>query len=204
LLTSHTLRRRGAPLLAAVLTVSGLLLALPATGGATVNPNDYLCYGHISGGKAQSGVTGQQVAYVFECNGPITGYQIQSQLPISAFDQAPLVSDQTGAPITTDSFSCSGSFPGYAVNCVGSAANGLESISAQFAIETKLCTEPREDALLTVTYASVVKGVVTQAISGPFELGRPHGCPASPYGGQTRLTAYANGSKGPTPNKKKK
>jgi hypothetical protein len=43
------------------------------------------------------------------------------------------------------------------------------------------------DTLLTVTYAYVEKNAVVQAISGPFELGRPWGCPASALSGGTRL-----------------
>ena len=57
----------------------------------------------------------------------------------------------------------------------------------QFSVEKPACTEPRVDALLTVTYAYLEKGVVTQAISGPFDLGRPKGCPPDAYSGSTRL-----------------
>ena len=95
-----------------------------------------------------------------------------------------------GAPTgkaLTDTFSCSGEVPGYAVNCVGAAKTGYETITGQFAIGSKLCAEPRVDPLLTVTYAYLEKGVVTQAISGPFDLGRPNGCPPDAYSGGTRL-----------------
>ena len=67
------------------------------------------------------------------------------------------------------------------MNCVGAAKAGYENITGQFAIGTKLCVEPRVDALLTVTYAYLEKGVVTQAISGPYELGRPKGCKPDAY-----------------------
>jgi len=43
------------------------------------------------------------------------------------------------------------------------------------------------DPLLTVTYAYLEKGVVTQAISGPFDLGRPKSCAPDAYSGSTRL-----------------
>ena len=56
---------------------------------------------------------------------------------------------------------------------MGATKAGYETITGQFAIGTKLCVEPRVDPLLTVTYAYLEKGVVTQAISGPFDLGRP-------------------------------
>jgi hypothetical protein len=154
---------------------------------AIADPNQYSCFGHIAGGTPEPGNTEQQVAYTFFCNGDITGYQLESQLPLTGFESAPLVSDAQG-PVT-DTFSCNGEFPGYAVNCVGATKAPEETITGQFAIGSKLCTEPREDPLLTVTYAYIEKGVVTQAISGPFDLGRPHGCPPSPLGGTSRLTA---------------
>jgi hypothetical protein len=77
--------------------------------------------------------------------------------------------------------------PGYALNCVGLAKSSYETITGQFSIATKLCAEPRVDPLLTVTYAYLEKGVVTQAISGPFDLGRPKGCAPDAYSGSTRL-----------------
>ena len=39
-----------------------------------------------------------------------------------------------------------------------------------------------------MTYAYLEKSVVTQAISGPFDLGRPKGCPADAESGGTRLS----------------
>jgi hypothetical protein len=92
---------------------------------------------------------------------------------------------------------------------VGAAKAGYEWITGQFAIPRKLCTEPRVDPLLTVTYAYLEKGVVTQAISGPFDLGRPRGCRADTHSGSTRLdpTPPAKAKKKPhkshKPSKKK-
>ena len=47
------------------------------------------------------------------------------------------------------------------------------------------------DPLLTVTYAYLEKKVVTQAISGPFDLGRPVGCRPDALSGSTRLNPKA-------------
>ncbi|HET7296624.1 MAG TPA: hypothetical protein VFI66_05745, partial [Gemmatimonadales bacterium] len=55
----------------------------------------------------------------------------------------------------------------------------------------KLCAEPREDPLLTVTYAYLEKGATVQAISGPFDLGRPLRCKPDGYSGWTRLSPKA-------------
>jgi hypothetical protein len=176
------------------LTLALAGLAVPAVSHAEEsNPNNYECLGSIAPGKPEVGSEEQQVAYVFYCNGPITGYQLQAQIPLTGVQTPPLVTAgasvlgaPTGKPLT-DTFSCSGEVPGYAVNCVGLAKQGYETISGQFAIGTKICTEPRVDPLLTVTYAYLEKGVVTQAISGPFDLGRPNGCPPSANSGHNRL-----------------
>jgi hypothetical protein len=177
----------------------GLTLALAGLAVPTVshaeesNPNNYTCLGGIAPGTPEVGSEEQQVAYVFYCNGPITGYQLQAQIPLTGVQSPPLVTagaSVLGAPTgkpTTDTFSCSGEIPGYAENCVGATKTGYETITGQFAIGTKICAEPRVDPLLTVTYAYLEKGVVTQAISGPFDLGRPNGCPPSAYSGGTRL-----------------
>ena len=169
-------------------------LAVPAPVHAEEsNPNNYSCLGSIAPGKPEVGSEEQQVAYVFYCNGPITGYQLQAQIPLTGVQTPPLVTAgasvlgaATGKPLT-DTFSCSGEVPGYAANCVGSTKTGYETISGQFAIGSKICAEPRVDPLLTVTYAYLEKGVVTQAISGPFDLGRPSGCPANANSGYNRL-----------------
>lgn len=165
-----------------------LSLAVPAIGSAEeTNPNNYSCSGSLSAGKPEVGSEEQQVAYAFHCSGPITGYQLQSQIPVTGVQAAPLVSNiPSGTPVN-DTFSCSSEIPGYADNCIGATASPYETIAGQFAIGSKLCAEPRVDALLTVTYAFLEKGVVTQAISGPFDLGRPTSCPTDAQSGWTRL-----------------
>jgi hypothetical protein len=190
-------------MLAMLLGAISLLLAAPALsqaeGTGESNPNNYECAGHIGAGKAEAGNEETPVQYQFKCNGQITGYQVQTQVPVTGIEGSPLVTTYQNKPLT-DTFSCSGSFPGYAVNCVGSSTSGPDEIvTGQFTIGWKLCTEPRVDALLTVTYAYLEKGVITQAISGPFELGRPLGCPATAQSGKTRLKAYL----GPEPKKRK-
>jgi len=175
--------------LTAIVGCLALLLATPAIGHAEeANPNNYNCLGSLAGGSPEEGSDEQQVKYTFYCNGPITGYQLQSQVPLTGIQSPPLVSDLAATPNPLkDTFTCSGDIPGYALNCVGAAKAGYEAITGQFAIATKLCAEPRVDALLSVTYAYLEKGVVTQAISGPIDLGRPKGCPPDAYSGSTRL-----------------
>jgi hypothetical protein len=183
-------------LLAAIVGCLGLMLAAPAVGQAEEsNPNNLSCIGGIAKGEPEEGSEEQQVGYHFYCDGPISGYQLQAQVPVSGIGSSVNVNSlATGAkpgPALKDTFSCGGELPGYALNCVGAAKTGYEYVTGQFAIEKKLCVEPRVDPLLTVTYAFLEKGVVTQAISGPFDLGRPSGCPPDAFSGSTRLNPKA-------------
>lgn len=162
--------------LAAIVGAAALLLASPALSQAEEsNPNNYNCLGSTSAGVPEAGSEEQQVKYTFYCNGPITGYQVQSQIPVTGISSPPEVTNLE-KKLLPDTFSCSGEIPGWAANCVGLAKGGYETITGQFAIGTKLCKEPRVDPLLTVTFAYLEKGVVTQAISGPYDLGFPKDC----------------------------
>lgn len=182
--------------LAAIVGYIALLLAIPAVGQAEeTNPNNANCIGAIAAGEPEAGNEEQQVKYSFYCTGPITGYQLQSQIPVTGVQGQPIVTSNATSKPLTDTFSCSGEFPGYALNCVGLAKAGYETITGQFSIGTKLCKEPRVDPLLTIAYASakVEKGaaVITQSIAGPFDLGRPTGCRPDANSGSTRLNPKA-------------
>src|SRR6202023_728996 len=109
------------------------------------NPNNYNCLGSLTAGTPEAGSDEQQVKYSFYCNGPITGYQVQSQVPVTGIQSPPLVTNAAGTTVA-DMFACSGELPGWALNCVGAAKLGYETVSGQFAIGAKLCVEPRVDA----------------------------------------------------------
>jgi hypothetical protein len=180
--------------LALIVGLLAMALAAPSVSQAEEsNPNNYSCIGQLSGGTPEDGSEEQQVAYAFYCNGPITGYQLAAQVPVTGVQSPPLLSALTTGGLSApgkalnDTLNCSSEVPGYALNCVGLAKEGYEIVQGQFAIGKKLCVEPRVDPLLTVTYAYLEKGVVTQAISGPFDLGRPKGCKPDAFSGSTRL-----------------
>jgi len=180
-----------------LLAVFALAVSAPLA-GASANPNNYDCGGHIEAGKPQPGDDSTQVQYVFACGGPITGYQIQPQISDTGFSTDVSVFDVKGAPIVTDSFTCNGDFPGWGFNCVGKyTGDQYGKITGTFSIDGKLCDEPRVDPLLTVVYASAdSKGIVTQAISGPYDLGRPKGCKPDFY------SKYNRFNPAPLPSKK--
>ena len=185
---TETAHRKATWWLAAIVGFACLLLMIPVAAHAEEsNPNNYNCLGSTAAGEPEAGNEEQQVRYQFYCNGPITGYQLQAQVPLTGLAGQPTVtSNATKSPLNA-SFSCSGEVPGYAVNCVGLAKEGYDTIAGQFSVGTKLCAEPRVDPLLTVTYAYLEKGAIVQAISGPFDLGRPIGCKPDALSGGDRL-----------------
>jgi len=199
---SQHAHRKATLWLGAIVGAVALLLAIPAMSQAEEsNPNNYNCLGRLAAGAPEPGSDEHQVQYSFYCNGPVTGYQVQSQVPVTGIQSPPNVTNALGSALT-DTFSCSGEIPGYALNCVGGAKAGYETITGQFAIGTHLCAEPRVDALLTVTDAYLEKGAIVQAISGPFELGRPKGCPPDHLSGGTRLNPKTSSTPHKTTNSK--
>ncbi len=201
---SHLAHRKATLLLAAIVGVVALSLASPALSQAEEsNPNNLNCLGSVAAGQPEAGSEEQQVQYTFYCNGPITGYQVQSQIPVTGVSSPPEVTD-LAKKIVPDTFSCSGEVPGWAANCVGAAKQPYENITGQFAIGMKLCAEPRVDPLLSVTYAYLEKGVITQAISGPYDLGRPKGCKTDGYSGFSRFNPKPLLTKKPAKKSKKR
>jgi hypothetical protein len=193
---SRTAHRKATLWLAAIVGVLALSLAAPALSQAEEsNPNNYNCLGSTSAGQPEAGSEEQQVQYTFYCNGPLTGYQVQSQIPVTGVSSPPIITNLEKKELP-DTFQCSGEIPGWAANCVGSTVAGYETVTGQIAIGTKLCVEPRVDLLLTVTYAYLEKGKITQAISGPYDLGRPKGCKPDFY------SKYNRFNPAPLPSKK--
>jgi hypothetical protein len=194
LITAATsLRRKPVLVVLAAVLVAGasLLLLLSGTKPASAdqNANNTDCRGHVEKGEpSPDDPSATQVKYVFACSGPITGYQIQPQVPAQSIDTEVFALDRTTKQVVpTDSFSCQGEIPSYGINCVGTYGGNYETVAGQFSIDPKLCDEPRVDPLLTVVYASRSGNTVTQAIAGPFDLGRPHGCPKSAQNGKWRI-----------------
>ena len=193
-IAATSLRRKALFAALAALLVAGALLLLLLNGtkpaSADQNANNTDCRGHVEKGEAQpDDPTATQVKYVFACSGPITGYQIQPQIPAQSIDTEVFALDRTtNQVVPTDSFSCQGDIPSYGINCVGTYGGNYEIVSAQFTIDPKLCDEPRVDPLLTVVYATKnASGAVVQAMAGPFDLGRPRGCPKSAQNGKWRI-----------------
>jgi hypothetical protein len=191
--TYQPVHHRAVLWLGAILGSIVLSLALVSSAGADEeggkegSANGLNCLGHVSAGTPELGSDEQQVRYTFYCDGPITGYSLESNIPLTGYGPQPTVANNK-PEVLSDTFSCGGELPGWADNCVGVTRLGWENVTGQFSIGAPLCAEPRVDSLLTVTGIYLEKGVPTQAISGPFDLGRPLHCPKSKtYPGGTRL-----------------
>jgi len=178
-------------MLAAALAAAVLLNHSAPTSVADQNPNNTLCKGHVDKGKPDpddpdSGV----VSYTFACSQPITGYSVMPDKPATAFETEVFGTDPaTKEVLATDAFSCAGEQPGWGVNCTGANVGNWHPITSTFTIDGDVCAEPRVDPLLIVTFATVASGKAAQYIAGPFDLGRPRGCPTSARNGKTRIPA---------------
>lgn len=178
--------------LLALVAVAALLIGPADEAPAAANPNNYDCRGGIEKDKFDADLGETTVKYIFACNGPITGYQVQPDHEVTALETEVFGTDpKTKETIAADFFSCNGDLPGYGINCVGNYNGNYEVVTGTFTIDGDICVEPRVDALLTVVLATAsgTPPKVTQAISGPFELGRPRksGCKPTPMSGKTRI-----------------
>jgi hypothetical protein len=174
----------------AVTLAAVLVLTQTTPAPADQNPNNVDCRGHVEKGEpSPDDPTSTQIKYVFACSGPLTGYQVQPNLEVTGFETEVFGLDRTTkAVVPTDAFSCGGDLPGYGVNCVGTYGGSYDIVGGTFSIDSKYCAEPRVDPLLTVSYAYLnAAGKVTQALAGPFDLGRPQHCKATKYSGKWRI-----------------
>ncbi len=177
--------------IAALLAVALLAGQGSPTARAGVNDNQTACKGHIGKGDLNpDDPTIAGVAYRIACSNPITGYTLfVDGHPVQSIETEVFGLDPaTKAVVPADAFSCNGDLPGYGINCVGTYTGAWHVLVGQFQIDGPLCTEPRVDPILTVMSATVnAKGQAVQAIAGPFDLGRPRGCPKSKFGGKTKI-----------------
>lgn len=192
-ITGKTLRGR-ALLIALLACLIGALLMLAAGRSAPApaaeNDANRDCRGHIEKGEADpDDPDSTQVTYVLACSGPISGFSLLPEKEVTGYETEIFATDKTsGDVVPTDAFGCSGDIPGYGVNCTGTYGGEYRVVKGTFAMNDKLCAEPRVDPLVVVTIATKnTKGDPVQTIAGPFDLGRPHGCPKSKRGGKTRI-----------------
>ncbi len=175
------------PLLVAVTFLLALSFTAPAMAEDTENPNNMSCAGSIKKGTQdpadpETGV----IEYTVGCSGKISGYTLLSTNAINAYETEIFGVDFAERKIVaTDFFSCNGDSPGFAINCIGSTSWNWRLMTGKFEIDGDVCAEPRTDVLMMAT--AIVSG--KQAITGPFDLGRPRGCPKNNNAGRNLFPA---------------
>jgi len=172
------------PRFAAGIASLGLLmaigLALPGLASA-----DVTCKGHTE--KATDSEDFENALdYTFACTGRILGYAVVSNREFDVFDTEIEVHDAAGTIVPTDGFVCEGDIPGSGVNCFGLGAGANNVVRGTVSIaESKVCAEPRTHPKLVVVpeaidaNTGVGKKNSVGVLAGPFDLGRPNGCPKS-------------------------
>jgi len=178
-------------LVAAILGLAALVLSVGHTSEAADYRSNTVCEGHtLKGDPDPEDPTTFGVKYVIKCDQPITGYSLISDKAIQGMETEVQVLSADGNVVGNNAFNCQGELPGWGLNCVGQYDARNRSINGQFYIGQSLCKERRLDPLLVVSTAGVDSGnKPTQDMSGPFDLGRPRGCPKTKahWAGKTRI-----------------
>jgi hypothetical protein len=172
------------PRITAGIVSLGLLTAIALSQAGAASAATLTCRGHTQVGTASEDFD-HPLDYSFGCTGRIVGFMIVANHEISGFTNDVTVHDLAGALIPADGFQCEGDIPGEGFGCVGSyATNGI--VQGTFDVsEREACAEPRINATLVVvaetldTVTGAPKKTSTGSMGGPFDLGRPHGCPKS-------------------------
>lgn len=136
------------------------------------DPQDnFSCRGHTE--KAATSTPDEpKLEYSFGCSSKIIGYFLVFDQEVSAFDAEVGVRDVKG-DITNEQFACEGIIPAAGFGCFGTYSAGGRSVVSTADVARDVCAEPRVDTkLIVITNA---KGTST----GPYDLGRPQGCPKS-------------------------
>jgi hypothetical protein len=172
------------PRFAAGIASLGLLTAIALSVPQAASAATLTCRGHTQLATASEDFD-HPLDYSFGCTGRIVGYMIVGSQEISGFTNDVYVHDSAGTMIPADAFQCEGDIPGNGFGCIGTYdANG--TVQGTFDVsEREACAEPRMDATLVVVAETLdpvtgaPKKTSTGSMGGPFDLGRPHGCPKS-------------------------
>ena len=172
------------PRLIAGIALLGLLMAVVLMIPRAASAATLACSGHVNPGTPSDDFE-NPIDYRFACAGRIVSYMIVTDREIDSFDTEIEVHDTAGAIIPADGFACEGDFPGFGVGCLGTyGANGVVTGTMSLSLR-KPCDEPRVDPKLVVVAESIDPNTneplkrSNGSMAGPFDLGRPRGCPKS-------------------------
>jgi hypothetical protein len=152
-----------------------LTLALPSASRAA---DDQFCYGGVKPIKPDA-ERDTGAAYEFSCRAAISGFALLSTAGIASFDVAADVFDsdgEGGALRGDDRFGeCEGDLPGFGFRCSGTYTGIGRFVRATFDGVDSPCA--RDQAGHVAARYSLVVVNKTGRIAGPYELGKPKGCP---------------------------
>jgi hypothetical protein len=163
--------RRFAPLVAALALA---VLALPSAAQA-----EQFCYGNIKPMEATpERDTG--VAYEFTCREPVKAFNVSTTTQLAAFDVAADVFDPEsagGAIRGDDRFSeCEGDIPSFGFSCGTGGNLGFGRFTrAGFDTTSDPCARDATNHI--ALKASLVVANANGKLAGPYNLGKPKGCP---------------------------
>jgi hypothetical protein len=138
----------------------------------SAEPQDnFSCRGHTA--KAEdSTADAPRLQYSFGCSSKIIGYFLVFDQEVRGFEAEVPVRDVKGE-VTSEQFACEGVIPASGFGCFGTYAAGGRSVVSHVDLDRDVCVEPRVGTRLIVVTSA--KGNT----AGPFDLGRPQGCPKS-------------------------
>jgi len=176
------MRRDGRGRLRAALACAGAVacvtaFGLPATAGAA---EATLCGGKLEVNNEIPGVEPPGgLSYKFDCNATVLGYALISNRQVDYFSTEVGVLDFTTGEVTSEQFSCEGSFPSWGFGCRG-VSNFGNYMTGEFAIGRDPCetAESKSDRFkvwiaATVVQLDSVTNKAFNAVTQPFRLKGP-------------------------------
>ena len=156
-----------------VIAACAAFLAIPS-GASAVSVN---CGGKLFLNRtADAGPRG--VRYVVQCNENILGYSLTSSKKTDYFTPDPTVYMPDGEPSADDHFSCEGQIPGDGTGCIGSMT-AKNHVIGWIATQGPRCNPTVKGWVTVVTTQLDSHDEPYTAISHPFPLKGPDGCPTA-------------------------
>jgi hypothetical protein len=172
----HTALSDGSRRLGSLALVAlALALALPSAARAA---DDQFCYGGVKPIKPDT-ERDTGASYEFSCRAAITGFVLMSTSQLASFDVTADVFNspgEGGALRGDDRFGeCEGELPSYGFRCTGTYTGLGRFVRASFDGVESPCA--RDSAGHVQARYSLVVVNQTGKVAGPYELGKPKGCP---------------------------
>ena len=148
-----------------------LVVALGCLGAAasTASASTLDCWG----AAAPISTVQTDLTYAFGCSEPIKGFSLVSTREVGVFSTTADVFDQTGAPVSNETFTCEGDIPSEGFGCFGIGYD-THTITGTFSIDAPRCVKRRNKLSVWITPVDM-----DGHASGPHRLVVPPRCAAT-------------------------